>query len=246
MTCWALLSDIHGNRRALDHVESLARDRGAERYVCLGDVIGRGDPEGCVEWIRDHVDLTIVGNRDLDYLSRVRPALQATIGAWANEVVASDFIASHGERRLHRVLSSAAERDGFRRARDYIAERGARVWFFGHTHRARVWRLSEGGAELIDDSTLDLDPRRLYVVNVGTTGLPLPGRGPASFVVYDDAAGRLERVPVTPLAARHPARGELVESGARPPSTSSEWAEQGPGTGAIVRGEPAGSPPTYV
>jgi len=194
MTRWAFLSDIHGNRRALDQAANLARDRGVDRYVCLGDVIGRGDPDGCVEWVRDNADLAIVGNRDLDYLTRVPPALQHSVRGWANEIAASDFIASHGEPRLHRTLNSAAERDGFRRARAYVEERAARVWFFGHTHRARVWRLTGDEPRLLDDATVDLDSASIYVVNVGTTGLPLPGRGPASFVVYDDVARRLERV----------------------------------------------------
>ena len=140
MTRWAFLSDIHGNRPAIEQAEELAREREVERYVCLGDVIGRGDPAGCVEWVRDRADLAIVGNRDLDYVARVPPELQATVLSWPNEVRASDFIASHGEPRLHRVLNSAAERRSFDRAREYMIDRGARIWFFGHTHRSRVWR----------------------------------------------------------------------------------------------------------
>lgn len=196
MTRWAFLSDIHGNSRALGTAENLARDRGVERFACLGDVIGRGDPAGCVSWVRDHADLAIVGNRDLDHLSRVPPDLQATVQTWAHELRASDFIASHGEPRLHRVLNSAAERDGFRRAKTYIADLSAKVWFFGHTHRSRVWRLTDEGPQLLDEPTLDLDAASVYVVNVGTTGLPLPGRDPACFVVYDDGARRIERVPL--------------------------------------------------
>jgi hypothetical protein len=120
MTRWAFVSDIHGNRRALDSAELLAHEHGADRFVCLGDVIGRGDPVGCVEWVRDHADLAIVGNRDLDYLARVSPDLQAVVQSWAHELRASDFVASHGEPKLHRVLNSAAERDGFQRARAYL------------------------------------------------------------------------------------------------------------------------------
>jgi predicted phosphodiesterase len=204
VTRWAFVSDIHGNRTALATAEELAHARAADRFVCLGDVIGRGDPGGCVQWVRDQAELAIVGNRDLDYIDRVPPELQATVRTWASEVAASDFIASHGEPRLHRVLNSAAEQDGFRRARAYLTERGARVWFFGHTHRSRAWRLLADRAEPLADGAFDLDPSSLYVVNVGTTGLPLPGRGPASFVIYDDAAHRIERVPLKPDAIVRP------------------------------------------
>ena len=200
MTRWAFVSDIHGNRAALEAVEHLARERGVQRFVCLGDVIGKGDPAGCVAWVRDHADLAIVGNRDLDYLDRLTPELQAIVCDWGNEALASDFIASHGEPRLHRALNSAAERDGFQRAQAYMAERAVRVWFFGHTHRARAWRLRPDNVEALIEETIQFQPDSRYVVNVGTTGLPLPGRGPASFVMYDDVEAHVERVLVRPDA----------------------------------------------
>ena len=206
MTRWAFVSDIHGNRRALEAAERLSGERGADRFVCLGDVIGRGDPAWCVAWVRDHAALAIVGNRDLDYLARVPADLQATVGSWAHELRASDFIVSHGEPRLHRVLNSGAERDGFRRAARYMADSGATVWFFGHTHRSRIWRLGAEGPVLATESDIVLSPDSISVVNVGTTGLPLPGRDPASFVVYDDEARCVERVPIptgTIVRARH-------------------------------------------
>jgi len=194
MTRWAFVSDIHGNLRALENAERIALDEGVDRFVCLGDVIGRADPAGCVEWVRDQADYAIVGNRDLDYIDRIEPALQETVRSWPNEVRVSGFIASHGEPKLHRVLNSSAERDGFQRARKYMLDRGARVWFFGHTHRSRAWALNENDPRPLLEERIDLEPAGCYVVNVGTTGLPLPGRGPASFVLYDDASRRVERV----------------------------------------------------
>jgi predicted phosphodiesterase len=195
MTRWAFVSDIHGNRQALANAQGLAQDRGVDHFVCLGDVIGRGDPESCVAWVHEHAQLAIVGNRDLDYLSRVPLPMQDVVRTWTNEVRASDFVASHGEPRLHRTLSSAAERDGFRRARQYMRDIGAAIWFFGHTHRSRAWKLAgEDPSELLGNNMLRADAGALYVVNVGTTGLPLPGRGPASFVIYDDVDRLVERV----------------------------------------------------
>ena len=198
MTRWAFVSDIHGNLNALEQAERIAGGRGVDRFICLGDVIGRGDPAGCVEWVRATTDHAIIGNRDLDYIDRIEPKLQSVVRSWANEVRAAEFIASHGEPRLHRVLSSAAERDGFQRARKYMLERGARVWFFGHTHRSRAWELSENGARALVAKHVHFDGDLLYVVNVGTTGLRLPGRGPAAFVLYDDKADSVEHVMLGP------------------------------------------------
>src|SRR4051812_12916589 len=194
MTLWAFVSDIHGNRPALEAAERIAYDRGAERFVCLGDVIGKGDPSACVAWVRDRAAYAIVGNRDLDYIDRVPAELQAVVRSWPNEVRDSDFILSHGEPRLHPALNSAAERDGFQRVRRYMVEHGARVWFFGHTHRSRAWELTPDHAAPLAQSSIDLHPACSYVVNVGTTGLPLPGRGPAAFAFYDDTAQQVEHI----------------------------------------------------
>ena len=196
VTRWAFVSDIHGNRSALSQVEAAASTLGVERYVCLGDVIGRGDPDGCVQWVAEHATHALIGNRDVDYLERISPPLRDIVVGWLREVRDSDFIASHGDKGLHRVLHSGGERDGFTRATDLMAERGARLWLFGHTHRARAWEVVEGRAVGVDAERIELDQQYRYIVNVGTAGLPLPGRGGPSFTVYDDDIGSLDLVPL--------------------------------------------------
>ena len=48
----ALISDLHANEPALATALADARARGAERFVCLGDVIGYGaKPRQCLEWV---------------------------------------------------------------------------------------------------------------------------------------------------------------------------------------------------
>jgi diadenosine tetraphosphatase ApaH/serine/threonine PP2A family protein phosphatase len=48
----AILSDLHGNAPALETALADARERGARRYVCLGDVIGYGArPRHNLDWV---------------------------------------------------------------------------------------------------------------------------------------------------------------------------------------------------
>ena len=48
----ALISDLHANLTALETALADARERGAERFVCLGDVIGYGaSPRPCLDWV---------------------------------------------------------------------------------------------------------------------------------------------------------------------------------------------------
>src|SRR5262245_59564064 len=57
MTVWAFVADVHGNYKALVRAEARAREQGAERFVLLGDLLGRGQPAECVAWARAHVAL---------------------------------------------------------------------------------------------------------------------------------------------------------------------------------------------
>jgi predicted phosphodiesterase len=202
VTIWAFVSDIHGNWSALQRAEALACEAGATKFVCLGDVIGRGAPNECVEWVRDHADIAILGNRDLDYLDRVRPALQDVVRSWGSEACDSDFVVSHGDPKLHSTLNSRAERDQFRQVAAYLSDCGARLWLFGHTHRARVWQIDAQSPPILQVETeLEIGDTQPFVVNVGTTGLQLPGRGPASFTIYDDVPRTL-RMQELPAARR--------------------------------------------
>jgi predicted phosphodiesterase len=204
VTIWAFLSDIHGNWPALQRAEALARESGATKFVCLGDVIGRGAPDACVQWVRDHAHIAIVGNRDLDYLNRIQPDLQDVVRGWVSEARDSDFIVSHGDPKLHASLNSRAERDDFRQVAAYLSQRGARLWLFGHTHRARVWQIDSQSSPILQAATvLEIGDTCPFVVNVGTTGLPLPGRGPASFTIYDDVRRTL-RMQELPAARKRP------------------------------------------
>ena len=48
----ALISDLHANLPAVETALADARQRGAERFVCLGDVIGYGArPRECLDWV---------------------------------------------------------------------------------------------------------------------------------------------------------------------------------------------------
>ena len=162
--------------------------------------------------MRDCAELAIVGNRDLDYLDRVSPPLQDVVRSWPREAQAADFVVSHGDPRLHRVLNAGAERDGFRRVTTYLEACGARLWLFGHTHRSRRWEL-RGLAHPIAEDLVEIAAGARVVVNVGTTGLPLPGRDPSSFVIYDDVRGRLQALGLPRTRLVRSAREAILTTG---------------------------------
>jgi predicted phosphodiesterase len=178
--------------------------RGATRFLFLGDLLGRGDSERVVALARQWADLVVVGNRDLDWQGRVAPAIRAYVLGLPRLVAGDDFLAVHGDDRLTPGLGSGEVRRGFPRAYARLRERGKRLLFLGHTHHARIWRKDgpDAAPTPLDGRrvTLDADPAAVWIVNVGSVGLPFPGKGPASFVLYlyDAAGGWIATEPVPP------------------------------------------------
>ncbi|WP_431812040.1 metallophosphoesterase family protein [Lysinibacillus sp. FW12] len=66
MTKIAIISDIHGNKTALEAVLEDIRLRNIERIFCLGDLIGKG-PRGseCIELIQKNCERVVRGNWDV-------------------------------------------------------------------------------------------------------------------------------------------------------------------------------------
>jgi predicted phosphodiesterase len=62
----AVLSDIHGNRHALEAVLAEVRADGCDEVWCLGDVVGYGaDPDACVEVVSEAAAICLAGNHDM-------------------------------------------------------------------------------------------------------------------------------------------------------------------------------------
>jgi predicted phosphodiesterase len=210
VTRWGVLADIHGNLPALQRALAGFKERGVERIAVLGDNLGQGDSDGCVALIEQIADVSVVGNRDLDWQARVGPSSAAYVLGLPRVAQVDGLAFSHGDARLTRHLSSNDIRDGFRRARAWLAANGCRTWLFGHTHRARIWTLGDpteppclhfdAAADplpsvfRLDD--LGMEPNVFHIVNAGSVGLPFPGKGPASATVYDTATATVEIFPL--------------------------------------------------
>jgi predicted phosphodiesterase len=60
-----LVSDIHANVHAFAAVLEDLADRGVERLLCLGDIVGyNAHPNECVALLRKHQALAVMGNHD--------------------------------------------------------------------------------------------------------------------------------------------------------------------------------------
>ncbi len=204
---WGLISDVHGNLPALEAALVVLASAGARKLAFLGDYLGRGDADGCVARIKEVADIAIVGNRDLDWQDRVLPASRDYVLSLPRTAQAGKLLVSHGDARLTPSLSTSQIARGFARVWRELEQRDAQIWAFGHSHFARIWRRSPGeNLELQTSATPAPTPPLIttvaiardsaYAVNVGTTGLPFPGKGGPSVALVDFARAEIRQIPL--------------------------------------------------
>lgn len=195
---WGLISDVHGNLAALERALELLHAQRATKLAFLGDYLGRGDPDSCVKLIREQADVALVGNRDLDWQDRVSADSKAWVLSLPRTAAVDGLLLAHGDSRLTPALSTAQIGREFVRTCAEMAAHHAQVFAFGHSHHARIWRKHEtsGVTERLDGTDVRLERPWRYFVNVGTTGLPFPGKGGASVALIDLERGRIRQLPL--------------------------------------------------
>ena|SRR5579864_1776526 len=195
---WGLISDVHGNLPALERAVALLAEHGATRLAFLGDYLGRGDSDGCVALIRRVAEVAIVGNRDLDWQDRVSAESKAYVLSLPRIAQCGRLLLSHGDSRLTPALSTAQIGRQFARVWPELEQRHATVWAFGHSHYARVWRTpaDQHEVEQANEERVIIENGYWYCLNVGTTGLPFPGKGGPSVALVDFENREIRQIPL--------------------------------------------------
>lgn len=205
---YLILSDIHGNRQALESVLDDAIGR-YDRVLCLGDVVGYGaDPNSVTDWVREGSAHTVRGNHDRACTGD--PILEtfsenATIAALWTQTELND-----GNREyLAGLPSGPLAVNGFwlvhgspRDEDEYILNKNdaahqypfvqGDLTFFGHTHvqvgfgmrQGRVWTMPP--PELDEtEAVYQIEPDSVYLVNPGSIGQPRDSDPRAGYAIFD-------------------------------------------------------------
>lgn len=190
---YAVMSDIHANPQALERALADAREQGAEKFVCLGDVVGYGpDAVGAVALARASFDVVLMGNHDAATAGLIpvfsfRPEARAGVYrhehelsddalAWLRELPyvyhARTFWAAHGSIAHPEVFPYISTEEAVWEALRAMGR--TPLLFVGHTHASLWIEARAGSAELTAARTATRTLARgcRSIVNVGSVGYP--------------------------------------------------------------------------
>jgi diadenosine tetraphosphatase ApaH/serine/threonine PP2A family protein phosphatase len=220
----ALLSDIHGNKQALDACLAHAEARGAERFAFLGDFVGYGgDPQAIVRTVAAKVKegaVALKGNHDeaveraggyfndaaLAAIDLARTALDAGQRRFLDEL---PLIVRDGD--LCFVHASAASPGKW----DYVDSPGAalrcaeaaqtRYVFCGHVHDQALYFEAALGKmrefRPVSGVAIPVRRGRRWVALVGSVGQPRDRNPAAAYAIFDAGREQITFFPV-PYDAR--------------------------------------------
>jgi predicted phosphodiesterase len=189
---YGVLADIHGNIEALRAVLELLESRGAERLLCLGDIVGyNADPDECAALLRSQPMDAIAGNHDLIgtgqlgfercsskaaySLKRTRRRLAPETAAWLRTLPGSLLV----EDRIALIHGGVRDVQQYMTTPRHIEQNAeelrsevphARICFFGHSHAQRVYRVDDEGsvADLSGEARHALSREALHFINPGS------------------------------------------------------------------------------
>ena len=209
----ALLSDIHGNcdalLKVLEDIDTLQPDI----TLCLGDCIGYGpEPEEVVQLIRQRGIPTIAGNHEMAVrrpgdlkwfnaaakrslelsLTRLSAATIEFIHRLPTSMVVEGCRCAHGfppdSTSIYLFQKSSRELAAAFTAME------ERICFVGHTHNLKIvcWDGKNVYRGPLPIGLTRLDPRRHYIINVGSVGQPRDGSPQAKYVLWDTRQNLIE------------------------------------------------------
>jgi len=213
----AIISDLHSNREALEAVFQHIRSIGVSRIFCLGDVVGYGpDPEFCVDLVRGHAEVCLMGNHDealfrdaTDFNTHARGAIDYTRSlmkpswysggekkarwAWLQNLPLTHregrFLFVHGSPR-DEVREYVLSTDGFlnpgKLADIFASFEGVAV--AGHTHHPGMHdeSLRFHGLDGNESCSMTIPEVGKYFINVGSVGQPRDGDNRACYAVLEE------------------------------------------------------------
>ncbi len=204
----ALLADVHANRQAFDACLQHAKEKGAERYVLLGDYVGYGaDPAWCVAKAMELVAEgapAVLGNHDAaigapsdrmhEEATSVIDWTRGELGVDERHFLAGlPLTAGELDRLYVHADASAPGRWIYvltiEEASRSLRATEAQIAFCGHTHKPAIFSITAVAKMTaftpVTDVAVPLHGLRRWQVVLGSVGQPRDGIPAASYAMFD-------------------------------------------------------------
>ena len=206
---FAILSDIHSNRPALEAVLDEVRKLGVGRIMVLGDVVGYGPfPSDCLRLLAG-AELLLQGNHEAGVHGELDEEWFNDV-AWAG-IEWTRVNLSARERESLMTWPKSARIDGIQfthgslnpddpfdyldspsSVEDHFAHQTAPLCFVGHTHVPAIWTEGREAPVTWQKSGVHIiEPGRKTVINVGSIGFCRCEDHRPSWVTYDPLNGEV-------------------------------------------------------
>ncbi|MDH5762429.1 MAG: metallophosphatase family protein [Nitrospinota bacterium] len=213
---YLIFSDLHSNLESLEKFIEVSKHIPHDQKVCLGDIVGYNtNPNECVDWVRDHVDIVLAGNHDYAVAGKTDTsyfnpyAMEACL--WTRENLTEENIEYLGSLPIRKeqngilwVHSSPFEPDQWHYVNNqYDGEENfpyfETEWcFLGHSHKPVILeKKPDGLVEAVYGGAVHHWEHKLaeecrYIINVGSLGQPRDGIPSPCFVVFDSKGPSVE------------------------------------------------------
>lgn len=209
----AVLSDIHGNFEALSAVCDDLETAGADRVICLGDLVGYGpDPEAVVTRVRELGFEAVLGNHEAALASkraRRRMNFQAEENNISTESLLSEENLNYCCRLPNTITLEKAlfvhgcppdSVNGYlymlpdKKIVKTFNQNSTQLFFVGHTHELVLVFLEDGRVvrQQLSTGIIELLPDHKYLINCGSVGQPRDGNNRAKYLIWDNDLGSLD------------------------------------------------------
>jgi predicted phosphodiesterase len=198
----AIFGDIHANLEALEAVLKDAAEQQADEYACLGDVVGyNANPRECLARVRQMNCPVVKGNHDEmasmeGLLVGIHPLAEEAIN-WTREQLNDEnkqwlrdleMVRAVGDFTIVHATLDSPHKWGYvfnqLDAAASLHHQRTQVCFYGHTHAPRAYIRDNSVKSIVLDK-LQIEPGKMYFVNVGSVGQPRDGDWRAAYCLYD-------------------------------------------------------------
>jgi len=201
---YGFFSDVHANLEALKACIIDFRFEKIDELYFLGDAVGYGpEPDECVKLIKDISKINLMGNHDFaalglmetDYFNQyAAESMGWTKNSISKKTIAimSDFQLTHQLENILLVHASPNEPGlwhyilDVEDAKESFENFTQQICLVGHTHRPYIVSIDdEGDFRLSKDGEETADPKRRYLVNIGSVGQPRDGDPRSCYLIFD-------------------------------------------------------------